>query len=34
VPLTPEELAMFDAVKRSDIYGNDATAAARDLFFS
>ena len=34
VPLSPDELAMFDAVKRTDIYGDDDAAALRDLLFS
>jgi uncharacterized protein YcgI (DUF1989 family) len=34
VALTPDELAMFDAVKRSDVYGDDDAAALRDLLFS
>ena len=31
---TPDELAMFKAVKRTDIYGDDDAAALRDLLFS
>jgi uncharacterized protein len=34
VPLTPEEVAAFNAVKRTDIYGDDDAAALRDLLFS
>jgi hypothetical protein len=34
ISLSPEELAMFNAVKRSDIYGDDDAAAMRDLLFS
>ena len=34
VALTPDELAMFNAVKRTDIYGEDDAAALRDLLFS
>jgi len=34
VALTAEEAADFDAVKRSDIYGDDDAAALRDLLFS
>jgi hypothetical protein len=34
IPLTPDELAMFQAVKHSDIYGDDDAAALRDLLFS
>jgi hypothetical protein len=34
VPLTPEEVAIFNAVKRTDIYGDDDAAALRDLLFS
>ena len=34
VPLAPDEIAMFNAVKRSDIYGDDDAAALRDLVFS
>jgi hypothetical protein len=34
IALSPEELAMFNAVKRSDIYGEDDAAALRDLLFS
>jgi hypothetical protein len=34
VSLAPDELAMFNAVKRSDIYGDDDAAALRDLLFS
>jgi uncharacterized protein len=34
VALSPEELAIFDSVKRVDIYGEDDAAALRDLLFS
>src|SRR5579862_6442828 len=34
VTLSPEELAAFKAVKRTDIYGEDDAAALRDLLFS
>ena len=34
VSLDAEEFAMFNAVKRSDIYGDDDAAALRDLLFS
>jgi uncharacterized protein len=34
IALTPEELADFNAVKRTDIYGDDDAAALRDLLFS
>jgi uncharacterized protein len=34
VALSPDEVAMFNAVKRSDIYGEDDDAALRDLLFS
>jgi len=34
VPLTPTEVAIFNAVKRTDIYGDDDAAALRDLLFS
>jgi uncharacterized protein len=34
VALSPEELAIFDSVKRVDIYGEDDSAALRDLLFS
>jgi hypothetical protein len=34
VALSPKEMAMFDAVKRRDIYGDDDAAALRDLLFS
>jgi hypothetical protein len=34
VPLSPEELDTFKAVKRTDIYGDDDAAALRDLLFS
>jgi uncharacterized protein len=34
VPLSPDELAMFNSVKRTDIYGDDDAAALRDLLFS
>jgi hypothetical protein len=34
VTLSAEEAAMFNAVKRSDIYGDDDAAALRDLLFS
>src|SRR5713101_1864710 len=34
IALSPEELAMFNAVKRADIYGDDDAAALRDLLFS
>jgi len=34
VALAGDELAMFNAVKRSDIYGDDDAAALRDLLFS
>src|SRR5712672_1162382 len=34
VPFDADELAMFNAVKRSDIYGDDEAAALRDLLFS
>jgi hypothetical protein len=34
IALAPEELAMFNAVKRRDIYGEDDAAALRDLLFS
>jgi hypothetical protein len=34
VALSPDEAAMFNAVKRSDIYGDDDDAALRDLLFS
>ena len=32
--LSADEVAMFNAVKRSDIYGDDDAAALRDLLFS
>jgi uncharacterized protein YcgI (DUF1989 family) len=34
IALEPDELAMFNAVKRTDIYGDDDAAALRDLLFS
>jgi hypothetical protein len=34
VVLSAEELAIFNAVKRSDIYGEDDAAALRDVLFS
>jgi uncharacterized protein len=34
ISLAPDELAMFEAVKRADIYGDDDAAALRDLLFS
>jgi uncharacterized protein YcgI (DUF1989 family) len=34
IALSPDELAMFNAVKRTDIYGGDDGAALRDLLFS
>jgi hypothetical protein len=34
IRLTREEVAMFNAVKRTDIYGDDDAAALRDLLFS
>jgi len=34
VPLTPEEVAIFNTVKRTDIYGDDDAAALLDLLFS
>jgi hypothetical protein len=34
VPLDADEVASFNAVKRSDIYGDDDAAALRDLLFS
>jgi hypothetical protein len=34
VALSPEEIALFEAVKRTDIYGDDDAAALRDLLFS
>jgi hypothetical protein len=34
VALSADEVAMFNAVKRSDIYGDDDAAALRDLLFS
>jgi hypothetical protein len=34
VSLSPDEVAMFNAVKRADIYGDDDAAALRDLLFS
>jgi uncharacterized protein len=34
IALTPDEVAMFNAVKRTDIYGDDDAAALRDLLFS
>jgi uncharacterized protein len=34
IRLAPDELAMFNAVKRADIYGDDDAAALRDLLFS
>jgi uncharacterized protein len=34
ISLSSAELAMFNAVKRSDIYGEDDAAALRDLLFS
>ena len=34
ISLAPDELAMFNAVKRTDIYGDDDAAALRDLLFS
>jgi uncharacterized protein len=34
VALTAEDMAMFDAVKLTDIYGDDDAAALRDILFS
>jgi hypothetical protein len=34
VAFDADELAMFNAVKRTDIYGDDDAAALRDLLFS
>lgn len=34
VPLDDEEQALFDSLKRSDLYGNDDGAALRDILFS
>ena len=34
IALAPDELALFNAVKRTDIYGDDDAAALRDLLFS
>jgi hypothetical protein len=34
IALSPDELADFDAMKRTDIYGDDDAAALRDLLFS
>ena len=34
VSLSPEEVALFNVVKRSDIYRDDDAAALRDLLFS
>jgi len=34
IALSPEELATFNEVKRTDIYGDDDSAALRDLLFS
>ncbi|QDW40034.1 urea carboxylase-associated family protein [Bradyrhizobium sp. KBS0727] len=34
IALSPDELALFNAVKRTDIYGGDDAAALRDLLFS
>jgi uncharacterized protein len=34
ISLSPAEMEMFNAVKRSDIYGDDDAAALRDLLFS
>jgi uncharacterized protein YcgI (DUF1989 family) len=34
VPLSAEEMAMLQAVKRGDIYGSDDAAALRDILFS
>jgi hypothetical protein len=34
IALGPDEVAMFNTVKRSDIYGDDDAAALRDLLFS
>jgi hypothetical protein len=34
VTLSEDEVALFDAVKRVDIYGDDDAAALRDLLFS
>jgi hypothetical protein len=34
IRLSPDEAAMFNAVKRSDIYGDDDASALRDLLFS
>jgi hypothetical protein len=34
ISLAPDEIAMFNAVKRADIYGDDDAAALRDLLFS
>src|SRR5712692_1536473 len=34
IALEPDELAMFNAVKRADIYGDDDAAALRDVLFS
>src|SRR5450631_514449 len=34
IALAPDEIAMFNAVKRTEIYGDDDAAALRDLLFS
>jgi uncharacterized protein len=34
ISLAPDELAMFNSVKRRDIYGDNDAAALRDLLFS
>jgi hypothetical protein len=34
ISFAPDELAIFNAMKRTDIYGDDDAAALRDLLFS
>jgi hypothetical protein len=34
IALSAEEMAMFNAIKRTEIYGDDDAAALRDLLFS